>query len=266
MRCPLDALSWQTRRLRILEEILRVDPDVLTLQEVDHYGFLKHTLAICGYEGVFFPKPDSPTLYVKDNHGPDGCALFFKNTKLSIVEKQTIVLKTLPFMKETNQVAIIYHFRSNESSKEFCIGTTHLKAKKGWEKLRHQQGAYLIKYLEDHHGTKPVILCGDFNAEQTEAVYDVCTTSSLGLKSTYKIANENGLEPEYTTWKIRGSPDGQTENESKRTMDYIWFTGSSLRLHSVLDIPSPEKIGENRLPGYHYPSDHLSLAADFSIN
>ena len=35
VRCPLQALEWRTRRWRLLEELVRHQPDILCLQEVD---------------------------------------------------------------------------------------------------------------------------------------------------------------------------------------------------------------------------------------
>ena len=44
-------LDWSSRRWRVLEEILQHRPDVITLQEVDHYTFLAPALASVGYCG-----------------------------------------------------------------------------------------------------------------------------------------------------------------------------------------------------------------------
>jgi nocturnin len=40
-RCPAEALNWRTRRFRIVEEIVRHNPDVVCLQEVEHFQFLQ---------------------------------------------------------------------------------------------------------------------------------------------------------------------------------------------------------------------------------
>ena len=44
-------LDWSSRRWRVLEEIIQHRPDVITLQEVDHYTFLAPALASVGYCG-----------------------------------------------------------------------------------------------------------------------------------------------------------------------------------------------------------------------
>ncbi len=44
---------------------------------MDHFQFLQRSLSALGYRGLFLPKPDSPCLYLEDNSGPDGCAIFY---------------------------------------------------------------------------------------------------------------------------------------------------------------------------------------------
>ena len=93
VRCPPGALSWPTRRLRMLEEILAYDPDVVCLQEVDHFGFLSPALAAVGYAGSFCPKPDSPAMHAPDSNGPDGCAVFYRQAALTVVGEEVVVLR-----------------------------------------------------------------------------------------------------------------------------------------------------------------------------
>lgn len=74
------------------------------LQEVDHFEFLNKTLSTQGYQGLFFPKPDSPCLYVKDNNGPDGCAIFFRKSKFEMLKSKKLVLPVWTI--SSNQVCI----------------------------------------------------------------------------------------------------------------------------------------------------------------
>ena len=45
------ALDWSSRRWRLVEEILRHQPDLVCLQEVDHFPFIEAALASTGYSG-----------------------------------------------------------------------------------------------------------------------------------------------------------------------------------------------------------------------
>ncbi|XP_039769654.1 nocturnin isoform X2 [Ornithorhynchus anatinus] len=261
VQCPAEALKWEERKCLILEEILGYQPDILCLQEVDHFfDTFQPLLSRLGYRGTFFPKPWSPCLDVEHNNGPDGCALFFLRDRFELVESTNIRLMALTL--KTNQVAIAQTLRCQETGRLFCVAVTHLKARTGWERLRSAQGSDLLRNLcAITRGAEiPLIVCGDFNAEPTEEVYRHFATSSLNLNSAYKLLSSDGqTEPPYTTWKVRAS------GEARHTLDYIWYSQRALRVESALGLLTEEQIGPNRLPSLHYPSDHLSLVCDFGF-
>lgn len=186
VRCPADALTWECRRFQLVQEIVQHNPDIICLQEVDHFKFLQKILATQNYEGVFFPKPDSPCLYINDNNGPDGCAVFFKKGRLELVNHFTRILEV--WRVQSNQVAIAALFRTCDTNQEICVTTTHLKARKGalLSKLRNEQGKDLLCFIDGVAEKRPVILCGDFNAEPIEPIYStVLNYKPLGLASAY---------------------------------------------------------------------------------
>ncbi|XP_030047589.1 nocturnin isoform X2 [Microcaecilia unicolor] len=262
IKCPIEALKWEERKYLILEEILTYQPDILCLQEVDHYwDTFQPVLSRLGYQCTFLPKPWSPCLDVECNNGPDGCALFFLQNRFQLISstKLRLTAKTL----KTNQVAIAEILQCNETGRLLCVVVTHLKARTGWERFRSAQGSDLLRNLQDiTEGAKiPLVVCGDFNAEPTEDVYKHFASSSLNLNSAYKLLSADGQsEPPYTTWKIR--PSG----ESCHTLDYIWYSQHALNVISALSLLTEEQIGPNRLPSLNYPSDHLSLVCDFSFS
>ena len=295
MRCPPEALNWAERKYLILEEILTYQPDILCLQEVDHYyDTFQPVLASLGYQGSFCPKPWSPCLDVVNNNGPDGCALFFRRDRFEMLSTSHLRLSAM--MLKTNQVAVVSTLRCRETGRRFCVAVTHLKARSGWESLRSAQGRSLLQSLgnitmetdprdavarggeadrrrvgnglvvqeegvADEAGV-PLIVCGDFNAEPWEDVYKRFASSPLGLDSAYKRLSADGrTEPPYTSWKIRRS-----SGESCHTLDYIWYSHRRFQVDAVLELPGEEQIGPDRLPSYHYPSDHLSLVCDFSFS
>ena len=244
--------------------IFQVDADVICLQEVDHFGFLYPAFRSIGYEGFFFPKPDSPALYVDDSHGPDGCAMFYRTSKFKLIRHENIVLQTSEKIY-TNQVSVILHLKVVGTNQEIAVATTHLKAKYNWDRLRYEQGKYLIDYLKNNYEHIPIVLCGDFNADPDEKIYGTIKESDLNVGSAYCLLSEDkNTEPPYTTWKIRGLNGGR-EADVCRSIDYMWYTASSLEVKSLLQIPTAEAIGKNRLPSANYPSDHLSLAAHFEL-
>ncbi|KAK8378476.1 hypothetical protein O3P69_011174 [Scylla paramamosain] len=231
-QCPREALEWDTRKFRILEEVLTHLPHVLCLQEVDHFGYLEKVLARQGYRGVFMPKPDSPCLYLPNNNGPDG-----------------------------NQVAILLVLEERSSGRRLLVLTTHLKARQGalLASLRNEQGKDLLSFLNTHRSNEPTIVCGDFNAEPTEPVYSTMTEASTRLRSSYAYLN-GGSEPDYSTWKVRGDVD------CCHNIDYIFYTPESLQVTGGVDVPTEEDLGPGRAPCLAYPSDHFSLICDLSFS
>ncbi|XP_033743247.1 nocturnin-like [Pecten maximus] len=262
--CPPEALQWDNRQLRVVEELVRYSPSILCLEEVDIFKFLKDTLGQVGYDGIFTPKPDSPCHKFENNMGSDGCAVFYQTDKLELLQHDSIVLRGKD-NEETNQVAILCKFRLKANQKVFYVSVCHLKAKSGFDHLRHQQGKFLLEVLKKKVTSHPVFICGDFNASPKEPVYAEFIASELGIASAYSHLSTEGQEPNYTTWKIRGTHDGQ-KTESCKTIDYIWYSTDKASITSVLNLPSPEAIGEARLPSYTYPSDHFSLVCDVVIN
>uniref|UniRef100_A0A3B3SSU5 Nocturnin n=1 Tax=Paramormyrops kingsleyae TaxID=1676925 RepID=A0A3B3SSU5_9TELE len=246
IQCPLDALNWAERKYLILEEILTYRPDIVCLQEVDHYfDTFRPIFCSLGYHGTFQPKPRSPCLQVEGNNGPDGCALFFRKERFQLVD--AFSLRLVAMRVKTNQVAIVQKLRCRDSGQLLCVAVTHLKARSGCERLRSAQGSHLLHHLRRFtQGTRiPLLVCGDFNTEHGEDVYRRFSSSSLSLASACRLLSADGqAEPPYTTWKIRSSGES---------------------LDSVLDFPTGEKIGPDRLPSYSYPSDHLSLFCDLSF-
>ena len=184
-RCPNDALVWEYRKHKLLEEIRSVNPDILCLQEVDYFDFFKSTLEPCGYDGTFMMKPNSPTLVKLINNGPDGCAIFIKRSVLELVNSKSVVIEV--DNKTTNQVAIACKVRLLSGDHEFGIICTHLKAKDSWEKYRYSQGKFLLEFLEKNFAELPLIICGDFNAAPEEPLIKLFNTHGLQLESAYSL-------------------------------------------------------------------------------
>jgi len=259
VKCPPEALVWETRRWRLLEEILRHQPDVICLQEVDHFKLLEKALGSVGYSGRFLPKPDSPCIYLTDNNGPDGCAIFVRDSKFEVLSEARRILEV--WRVQSNQVVLCMNLKEKESGKELCVATTHLKARKGalLSTLRNEQGKDMLDWLALKAAGRALVLCGDFNADPSEPVYTSVTNhAALQLSSAYPTSSSS-QEELYTTWKIRET------GEQKYILDYI-FHSKQLEPAAILEMPRDNEIGEDRLPSLQFPSDHLSLVADFKLN
>lgn len=265
MKAPPESLTWSHRSRHILGEILRSKADIICLEEVDHFhDFFFPELSQCGFEGVFKPKIDSPCLYMQPNSGPDGCALFFRSAKFSLVEKKELVLKD-PTGADSHQVAVLVKLeckglvRQQSSLPQLCVTVTHLKAKAESREPRLAQGKHLLSEMATFSCGLPSIICGDFNAQPDEPVYQYFTSHKDPVFASAYTAGYHGKEPSFTSWKFRPS------KESKYTIDYIWYTPGKLSVGAVWKIPNEEDIGELALPNFGYPSDHMALGTQFSL-
>ena len=90
---------------RVAEVVNHHDPDIICLQEVDHPKLMFKALQSVGYSGRFLHKPDSPCVYLPNNNGPDGCAVFFKTSKFDLLGWATRILKVWDVA--SNQVELI---------------------------------------------------------------------------------------------------------------------------------------------------------------
>jgi len=259
IRCNPLALEWRTRRWKILEEIIRYDPDIVCLQEVDHNKLIQKALGSVKYTGRFLAKPDSPCIHLDCNNGPDGCAIYFKKRKFEKIRKTSRVLKV--WGARSNQVVMSMILRHRDTGEEICVVTTHLKAKLGelQASFRYEQSKDILCWLDAIRGGRPVIFSGDFNGLPSEAFYSTLTENpTTPLVSAYNVKPDQEDSLEYTTWKIRET------GEQKYILDYI-FHSPELETVSTLGMPSEHQVGVDRLPSLQFASDHLSLVADIKL-
>lgn len=262
---PPEALEWNSRRWRLLEEMLIHDADIICMQEFDHFDdFFMPELARLGYSGV-----------IRRHSAPaeDSVAVIFRKSRFTLcIEDTSLDYAAVAYLEDTRTMARI------------LIASMHLKPGKDAtsEMMRAEQAQALLDLAttvigkgltgEEEAPTSPVVLiAGDLNAEPRVAekigeplAYRAIRSHALGLSSAYAsmpgaLPMDGGwLEPPYTTWKRR--PKG----EVKRTIDFIFYTGS-LHLQSLLALPQEQEMPDERVPTFVYPSDHFSLAVDICL-
>ena len=153
------------------------------------------------------------------------------------------------------------------------VVVTHLKAQSSEsnEKIRCTQVDELLTQVSncvaglDGDVDVPVLFVGDLNADANCAFEESCIRQHV-LESqalNQRIQSAYPLDPpepsHYTTWKIRGT------KEARRTIDYIFYAGDALNCTATLQVPAQEDLDTTRLPSLRYPSDHVLIAAEFTI-
>lgn len=261
-RTQKEDVSWSRRKIQLLHEITQYNPDIITLQECDHYydTFLPE-LSSKGYDGLFAPKPASACLEVSDNF--DGCAIFVKRNKLRIVSSETITFALSKAdlaingqtasnttedrkIKAQNQVGLIAVCRLLTGGPPIIIATTHLKATKNamGENYRYVEIMQLLTGIEkaiknlsmsDKSSTPAILLTGDLNAAPgdgtgyTPLAYSAVKAHPLGLRSVmnddyepFMSQKNNQKESVWTTWKARRKHG--IESVTKHCIDYILYS------------------------------------------
>jgi mRNA deadenylase 3'-5' endonuclease subunit Ccr4 len=264
--------DWKNRKNRLLEEIATHAPDILTLQEVDHFDdWFVPQLARMGYVGLYMPKSSSPCLHYSER--PDGCALFYKSSRFLLLRHLEGELKaangtTLLHRDDRpcHHGYILAHLKACRSKKEVVVATSHFTASKPplGEDTRLEEAKSLSRAIRAFtNDEKAAVLIGiDMNAVPKQLgnlpakVYPGFRRQ--GYKSAYGVDGAD-TEPPYTTWKLRG------DYEAKMTIDYILYKNLPAPL-AKLSIPLEHEIAPQRLPGAKYPSDHFAIMAEFGFS
>lgn len=229
-------LKWEYRKERLIDIILENEPDIIGLEEVDHFqDWFEPKLIENGYQCYFYAKRESL----------DGMVIAFKESRFDIIE-----YKKEYYTLENSQGYIMARLYDKLTMKILSIFVTHLKAKPGFESIRSQQALKLVqeKNLYRSYGDVVLTFC-DLNDIPNSDAYNVF--QSNGYYSVYPSDN-------WTTWK-------QRETTVKRMIDYIWYDNDQTTIVEYLDIPSDEHLPQY-LPASYYPSDHLAISAIIKIN
>lgn len=262
-RCVL----WTNRRRMLIDEIIRCNPNVITLEEVDHFDdwFLPE-LRRYGYRGHYYTGGKQY-----------GNALFYNEKELRC---ESVI--NLDYSGSRGGSAIVAHLTfhvGHKAGASIIVAGSHLKAKPGFEQVRMEQGQELLKCAKDMaerlsarctykervcSAVPPIVIAGDFNDHQGSLVHDLFKGNLHSAYAKYgghssgtKQGGEKEEEEPMTTIKLR-------HRMVCRTIDYIWHD-SQLVPTALLDIPEVSSLPPYGLPCPQYPSDHFSIFAQLNF-
>jgi len=281
--CPSWALDWNYRKWKLLMEMLEYNPDVLCLQEVDHWEFWDEELQRFGYTGVYQRRPS-----VKE----DGVAIFYKKSKFSLQDIQCVDFNKLKaddvplsvssYRYIKNNVGLVLVLESIEKEIEkpkqtFVVAATHTYWDPKLSDLKLRQSHMLLDELQyflrrrSLPSTTPLIICGDFNSLPNSAVYELYSkgrvsgnhSDSLNYTSKKDFTHSFKLSSAYSQ---ADEPLTNLTPWFQGTLDYIWYSNDQLELESILEmVHHVDILNENQilaLPTPMWSSDHMSLVCD----
>ncbi|CAF1536235.1 unnamed protein product [Didymodactylos carnosus] len=294
-----DYVSWPSRSMKILNEILSFNADIICLQEMqeNHYHeWLAIEMLKYGYTGIYVKKK-------RDwGAGNDGCATFYRHQKVELVQSSTIdytdyartlekyfrsktALETLAI--PTHSLGLYTLFRTHLNGKHFWVANTHITWHYTHPYFQLFQVKTLISELERLNTQQlPYLICGDFNSGPQSPVFEYLSTGKISqcsshyesLKQVYTdlfidnygqmyLDEQHGLiqsiENAYcpkTVYMDFTNHDGEWYG----ILDYIWFDKNKLKLTKLLQSMLPSEC-INVLPNEQHPSDHLPLLAEFEL-
>jgi CCR4-NOT transcription complex subunit 6 len=126
----------------------------------------------------------------------------------------------------------------------------------------------------------PLVICSDLNSTADSSVYELFSKGSVKPDhkelGTYKYGNftKNGMEHPFQLrsayTNLDKTPDAlEFTNYTpgfRGVIDHIWYSTNALENTSLLGPVDPEYMKTvPGFPNYHFPSDHLSLMAEFQF-
>jgi len=257
-------------------------PDIFAMQEVDEIDEIKqmfsHTSVnsqqnevndepgendVKTKDSCLFQAPNHTIIWQKKHsrYSKDGCCVIFNRNRFELVHGP-IAERYQENGKNHNQMMLIVLLKDNcvgtaAPQSIVCVGCTHLKAKEGFESMRHVQVKQLTRKLSDLKrefvSNQEVdtefhtVVCGDFNETPDQLAIEEMLKN--GFASVYPL--DQGI---WTTWKKRSS-------EVCHMIDYIFYKSEgSLQPGGYLHVMEKSTLPE-RLPAKNYPSDHVHLVA-----
>jgi mRNA deadenylase 3'-5' endonuclease subunit Ccr4 len=250
-----ESLAWTHRGALLLDQIATIDADLVALLECTHFSdTFQPAFKKRGFECNFVLKDAVP-----DEKGwNDGAAIAWRTSVFALVASLGRSKDTKHGAPVISIVALLHL----PSKRIVRVAATHLKAKRGQEKVRTHQCQQLARLLDEFDKTakdangQPVkcdatLLMGDFNAEEVEPCFSVLREASLNMLSG----------PSYTTMKQRRWSERDAGGVAARRIDYMFATNRLIQT-AFLDAPDRAAvIATNYLPNEANASDHLPIVS-----
>lgn len=247
-----DSDEWKRRFPLIADEIARLDPDLIGLQEVeiadDQADRLNDLLAKRGHAKYH--------VYAKRKSGIAG---FFSGEGIAVMSRWPIVEK---HHEDTGKMRVSILARVKHPSGGFIdMVNTHLDHKGGAEgdATRDDQARQTLDLIDRNDDCFPTFLTGDMNA--TENSPALKRFESAGFVDSYRDVH-GARTPETGNTSPIVLRDGAFEQNPKRRIDFV--LGRSAGGRTVKAVDSIVCFKNHDAKGF-YPSDHLGVMTTYAV-
>ncbi|KAG7625714.1 Endonuclease/exonuclease/phosphatase [Arabidopsis thaliana x Arabidopsis arenosa] len=209
-------LKWGYRKRLICEELIRLNPDIICMQEVDKYFDLFSMMEKAGYAGSYKRRTG-------DNI--DGCAMFWKADRFRVLERENIEFSQFGMRDNVAQLAVLELRKSNKSRK-ILLGNIHVLYNPNQGDVKLGQVRSLCSkahLLSKKWGDIPIVLCGDFNSTPKSPLYNFLASSELNVMEHDKkeLSGQKNCRPTKVL---------ETGSKSSNTITFSSWTKEEIRV------------------------------------
>jgi endonuclease/exonuclease/phosphatase family metal-dependent hydrolase len=246
-----DSDEWERRFEMIADEIVRLDPDLVGMQEVeigkDQANKLNDLLAARGHAKY--------NLFTKRKSGFSG---FFTGEGIGIMSRWPIVEKEHEDIGEM-RVSVFVRVK-HPSGKLIDMADTHLDHHGGpqGDADRDDEAKQTIDLLNRNTGCNPTFLTGDMNAKEESPALK--RFFAAGLADSYRAVHGDETPTTGNTSPIKLA-EGAEQNPRNR-IDFI--LGRSAGGRTVTPTDSLVCFKNHDAKGF-YPSDHLGVMTTYDV-
>lgn len=251
-------VDFNYRKDLLAQEIKSYNADVICLQEIDvrDLEFFKSLYLESEFSFSFIKKP----------HSKDGLCIMMRKEKFQVLDTELMVHVKEDGVQKENLVSQVVLAKHNDAY--VIVASCHLKAATATnpctdtrlrqvsqimevvEKMRN----YCINELKAKENNVIAVIGGDFNeGPNSPPVNEFLKNQEIGFQGAFED------EP-YTLFQKYGSRDYVI----KFAADHVLYS-KNLAMTKKIGSPMEGLVEENGLVGEKYPSDHLSLFAEFSL-
>lgn len=169
--------SWFYRADLVIDSIEKAQPGIIGFQEVTcwQYDYLVETLQ--GFDSIITYRDKMPN--------SEGCPIFYRTDLYTLIDKGSFWLSETPEVMSKNWGAAHYRIcsyvilKDNASEKEFVVFNAHLDHVSDEARIN---GIQVVLDKIKEFDSRPAVLIGDLNAEESTITYMSATQSFRDTK------------------------------------------------------------------------------------
>lgn len=247
-----DSDDWKRRFPLIADEIVRLDPDVIGIQEIeiadDQADYLNDLISRRGHAKYQIHQRRKP-----------GIRGFFTGEGVGIMSRWEITEKThedLPEMRTAVRTRV-----KHPSGKFIDLANTHLHAGGGAEgdAIRAEQAKQVVGLVDRDDDCWPTFIAGDMNANESSEALGRFRNAGF-VDSFKKVHGANTPNIGNTSTVVLA--DGAFTQNPKRRIDFV--LGRSAGARSLTPIASVVAFKNHDAKGF-YPSDHFGVMTTYDV-